>query len=140
MPRIYRSMKVDGDKPLVENSANGLGVRIGNGPNDDIPITKSGEVIPGTGGMSVASNWSKLPFYRIPRRLRSKVPSARGSNLLACWQMGIGKFATGAVANGLHLRLDRETHGLVEPDERATIKKYLQNLASTRDEWAIDEE
>lgn len=140
MPRIYRSMKADGGKPLVANSAIGLGVRIGNGPHDDIRVTKSGEVTPGSGGMSVASNWRALPVHRIPRRLRAKQPSARGNDLLVCWRMGSGVFAAGTVAIGLILRVDKETHGLVEPDNRTLLDTYLQNLAATRDEWVIDEE
>jgi len=140
MPRIYRSMKADGDKPLVANSAIGLGVRIGNGPHDDIRVTKSGEVTPGSGGMSVASNWRELPVHRIPRRLRSQLPSAVGNDLLACWRMGSGTFVTERIAVGLMLRIDKGNHGLVEPTERTLLDNYLQNLAATRDEWFIDEE
>jgi hypothetical protein len=54
--------------------------------------------------------------------------------------MGSGVFAAGTVAIGLILRVDKETHGLVEPDNRTLLDTYLQNLAATRDEWVIDEE
>jgi len=140
MPKIYRSMKRDGDKPLVENSANGLGVRVGNGPNDDLPVTNTGEVVPGSGGMSVSSSWRFLPIHRIPRRLRVKLPSATGNNSLSCWSMGTGEFSAGAVGGGLVLRADSTSHGLVEPAERTHLDSYLKNLTATRDEWVIDED
>lgn len=140
MPAIYRSMKVVNSKPFIANQADGLGVRIGNGPNDDIPVTQSGKVNPGTGGMSVAPNWRELPVHRIPSRLRAKHPAARGKDQLSCWRMGEGDFADGHLADGLELRLDSERHGLVEPEERTLLERYLGQLAATVDEWVIDED
>lgn len=139
MPRIYRVMSVEGEKPLVANSARGLGVRIGNGPHDDLAATASGEVVPETGGMSVAPSWRDLPSHRIPRRLKHISPDATGQNRDACWQMGEGKFTPAPVAEGLVLRPDGPSHGTVEPYLRISVKDYLHDLGATRDRWMIDE-
>ena len=51
MPKIYRAMKKDDDdKPYIEQSANGLGVR----PNHDIDVDVNGNAIANKKGMSVA--------------------------------------------------------------------------------------
>jgi hypothetical protein len=133
-------MTVDGSGPLVANSARGLGVRLGTGPTDDIPVTPDGVVVPGTGGMSVGPKWRDLPEIRIPHRLREKgVLNARGKDNDACWRLGEGPFLAGRVAEGLGLRPDRSDHGTIEPTERAKLNKYLDDLAATRDSWVIDE-
>lgn len=132
-------MTVDGARPLLANSARALGARIGNGPHDDIPLTGDDEVVPGTGGMSVAPDWRSLPFYRIPRRLRTLVPEATGNNSDACWRLGEGSFADGLFTNGLILRVDSKIHGLIEPTERCPSSQYLSALQATRNTWEIDE-
>jgi hypothetical protein len=140
MPLVYRVMTVDGESPLVVNSARGLGVRIGHGPHDDIPTNTSGNVAPNTGGMSVAPAWRDLPEVRIPRRLRDKgVLFARGKDSDACWRMGEGTFAAGPLTSGLALRPDRADHGVVEPAAEVSLERYLNDLATTRDLWVIDE-
>jgi hypothetical protein len=133
-------MTVDGDKPLVANTARGLGVRAGEGPFDDIPVDANGKVAPLTGGMSVAPSWRNLPEIRIPRRLREKgVLFARGKDSDACWRLGEGAFDAGFVANGLMLRPDRPDHGTVEPNAMKALHQYLSDLAATRELWVIDE-
>jgi hypothetical protein len=133
-------MQIDSGKPLIANSADGLGIRCGSGPHDDIPLTLTDEVVPETGGMSVAPEWRALPDYRIPRRLREKHPSAAGKNTTACWRMGVGSFTEEAVSDGLYLRIDSKTHGLVEPSSRMLLPTYLEKLAFTADQWMIDED
>jgi hypothetical protein len=141
MPLIYRAMTLDGDKPLLANSARGLGVRVGGGAHDDLPVDAVGHVAPDTGGMSVAPAWRQLPDVRIPPRLRSKgALSARGKNGDACWRLGEGDFVLEVVAEGLRLRPDRADHGTVEPDQVMSLERFLGNLAATRDLWTIDEE
>jgi hypothetical protein len=140
MPLIYRSMTVQEGKPLIANTARGLGVRIGESPEDDIPVDASGIVRPGNGGMSVAPSWRELEVHRIPKRLKHIVSDARGSNRDACWRMGAGVFDNGAVAVRLTLRKDSDQHGYVEPADAMTATDYVAALANTRDEWIIDEE
>ena len=43
-------MTVLNGRPLVANSARGLGVRVDGGPYDDIAVQANGNVAPGTGG------------------------------------------------------------------------------------------
>jgi hypothetical protein len=133
-------MTVDDGKPLIANTARGLGVRIGSSSEDDIPSDEDGRVHPGSGGMSVAPTWKELELHRIRKRLKHIVPDARGSNLDACWRMGTGQFDSGHVAEALVLRKDTYVHGFVEPAESMLAADYIGALVSTREQWAIDED
>jgi hypothetical protein len=139
MPLIYRVMTVDGKRPLVADTARGLGVRIGGGTNTDIPVSSNGDVTPNTGGMSVAPSWRDLPLHRIPHRLRTVVHSAAGNDKDACWRMGEGPFVEASVADGLMLRPDRKAHGNVEPIESMSLVRYRGLIAATREMWEVDE-
>jgi hypothetical protein len=140
MPLIYRAMTRDNDgRPKVGTTARTLGVRLPPDPKPDITPDSNGVVRPGTGGMSVAPAWRRLPLYRIPRRLRHLVPQAHGKDEDACWTMGDGPFADGTLAAGLALRVDSARHGLVEPDGEMTVEAYQEALAATRDHWTVDE-
>jgi hypothetical protein len=140
MPLIYRAMTVGADgKPKVGPTARTLGARVPPDPKPDVTPDANGAVRPGTGGMSVAPNWRRLPTHRIPKRLRHIVPKAHGKNEDACWCLGDGPFADGPVAPGLSLRVDAPRHGLVEPDAVMTAPAYQDALAATRDDWTIDE-
>ena len=136
MPRVYRSMTRDGDKPLIGDSASALGVRV----PIDIEPDGEGKVHPGSRGMSVAPDWRKLPDHRIPTRLRIHVPKARGNYKLACFRMGEGPFEDGPLTNDLLLRIDKKTHGVVSPASAVSLEQYRAALASTQDQWVIDEE
>ncbi|HUE70258.1 MAG TPA: hypothetical protein VMP01_05160 [Pirellulaceae bacterium] len=140
MPLIYRSMKVDGGKPLCENTARGLGVRIGTSPEDDIAADDAGQVHPDSGGMSVVPSWRDLEAHRIPKRLKHIVTDARGSNRDACWRRGEGPFENGPVADDLVLRKDSDIHAFVEPARSMSAAAYIQALVATRDQWIIDED
>lgn len=140
MPLIYRSMTVDGGKPLVASTGRGLGVRLGNSPNDDIAVDVDGNVHPRSGGMSVVPTWRDLKVHRIPKRLKHIVPEARGNNSDACWRFGDGGFDDGVLAPNLSLRRENETHGFVEPARVLVANEYVASLAATRDQWIIDEE
>jgi hypothetical protein len=124
-----------GDKPLIAPTARGLGAR----PETDILVSSSGEVSPGTGGMSVAPDWKLLPAWRIPRRLAHIVPKARGRNEDACWRLGRYPFVPGPITEQLQLVSDGPTHGVVEPAFEMSFNQYQLALASTKDEWIIDE-
>ncbi len=70
-PKVYRAMKKDNDeKPSVEQTASGLGVRLW----ADISIDATGNVVLDNSGMSVAPAWRDLELHRIPKRLRTLVP------------------------------------------------------------------
>lgn len=128
-------MTRDGEKPLVAPTARGLGVR----PGTDIMISNSGDVSLGTGGMSVAPDWKLLPPWRIPRRLAHIVPQARGRNEDACWRLGYYEIVSGLVGKQLQLVSDGATHGVIEPAFDMPFDSYQAALASTKDEWIIDE-
>ena len=114
-----------------------LGVRVP--PNDipDVTPNEAGNVHPGGGGMSVNRDWKRMWPHHIPRRLKSKVLPATGSNRLRIWSHGTGPFADGEFAQGLQLRVDGTDHGVVEPDEEMPISAYQEALAATRNDWSI---
>jgi hypothetical protein len=141
-PKVYRAMRRDltDDLPVVGSSSSAeLGARSGM----DITV-HAGNVVLDGGGMSVAPDWRKLPFTRIPRRLRSIVPGATGANNTSCFTMGIGSFQRGVIAKGLELIPDQGqgpiTHGVVAPIEVISLLEYQTNLENTRAAWRIDEE
>src|SRR5438046_4714758 len=112
MPLVYRAMKKDADGlPTVEQTANGLGVR----PGIDIDLDGQGNTVLNGKGMSVSPAWRVMSIFRIPKRLRDKVPGARGSNNAFCFRMGNGPFQQGNFAAGLELVPDSATHGCVKP-------------------------
>jgi hypothetical protein len=139
MPRLYRSMFHDGERPLIGDEQNHLGVRVVADPRPDVQPDGDGYVGPGQGGMSVAPHWTKLPPFLIPERLNKLVPRARGDNALKCFRHGGGEFADGPVASGLAFRHTSSKHGLVEPAERMTLDSFQAALAATRNNWEVDE-
>jgi hypothetical protein len=129
-------MKRDGDGlPRVEQSAGGLGVR----PGTDIDVDTRGNAILNGKGMSVSSAWRVLPITRVPRRLRSAVPGARGSNNTYCFQTGSGAFQRGPFTTALVLEPDSSTHGCVTPAQPVPLGQYESDLAATRAGWQVDE-
>ena len=140
MPKIYRVMKKDGERPMIGSSATTLGVRV----PADIRPDASGDVHPGTGGMSVSPSLRSLrslPARLIPTRLRQIIPGAAGSNSLFVWSMGERPFASGAVTDQLDLRPDpnNSNHGFVEPGSVMELEVYEKALAATQGTWRIDE-
>ncbi len=135
-------MLADGDKPKIGDTATTLGVRVPPNPKPDIPVDDRGMVRPNTEGMSVSPAISWLPPHRIPRRLRTTYPEAKGSNNLVCWRMGEGPFEAGPLAADLFLRLDpvRPTeHAFVEPDREMALTAYRNALSATQEQWVRDE-
>ena len=134
-------MLADGEKPLVEASRRGLGVVVPGGEGEpDVIVDAEGRVGPGMGGMSVVSAWRHLPRYRIPKRLQSLHPAARGKDILRIWRMGGGRFESGPFIDDLQLRLDNPHHGLVEPASQVSPEQFQAALAATQDQWVLDEE
>jgi hypothetical protein len=132
--------KDDDDKPVVEATGKGLGVR-GEPVNEqtDVDLDPQGRVLLNRKGMSVAPQWRDLPFFLISKRLRDKVPSARGNSNLYCFTMGDGPFEEGALSQELTLIVDRATHGVVTPQTLVSLNDFQSHLADTRDDWWIDE-
>jgi hypothetical protein len=53
--------------------------------------------------------------------------------------MGEGPFMNAAVTDGLDLRLDRPTHGNIEPNQSMALDDYRGLLAATQIHWKVDE-
>lgn len=140
MPLVYRSMLRDGDRPEIGPDKKMLGVKVAGDQYDDITPDATGRVHPGTGGMSVSPAWRDLPPHRIPKRLRAICPKAAGNNGMECWRLGSGPFESGSITDRLHLRVDSQTHGLVEPATMMSLDEYQDALAETVDDWSIDPE
>jgi hypothetical protein len=127
-------------KPVIGDKKFMLGVRVGPVPSGDISINSDGMVYPGGGGLSVVPDWKVLPHFLIPRRLQQLAPRATGKNDGSrSFRRGSGPFESGIFGNGLTLRVETDIHGLVEPESRMVLEDFQSYLASTRDEWLIDE-
>lgn len=160
MPLMYRSMKRDGDRPFVEQSADGLGVRVAASPCPDDARSCKKDVHPDdTGilspqgkshgsskfeGMSVSPDWRTMAMHRIPRRLLHHTKYAAGptdkrkkEKPLYIWQMGAGDFVATTVADGLHLYPDSPTHGVIAPATQMHVNDYQKHLESTVDRWDL---
>jgi hypothetical protein len=140
MPRIYRAMKADGNRPMLGASASTLGIR----PQVDIHPDNAGRVHPQTGGLSVSPSLSTIPLRFLPRRLHESgvQPGSFGSNSVSVWDMGEGAFETGAVSEQLNLRPDPANptrHGFVEPATTMLLDEYADAVSATRDLWTVDE-
>jgi hypothetical protein len=136
MPLVFRAMKKDDDGlPVVEQSASGLGIR----PGVDADLDAQDNVIANGKGMSVSPGWRVMPITRIPKRLRTIVRGARGSNRTSCFRFGDGQFLGGPLAKGLELVPDTPTHGCIAPMATVPLAQYESDLAATRSGWQVDE-
>ena len=146
MALVFRSMLPDdsGLHPKLGNNASSLGVRYlpEHGERPDVPVN-DGIVPPGRHGMSVSSSPECLPFFKIPKRFKGRLPEARGipdgSNRLVCWQHGEGPFADSPFADGLHFLTQpagHTEHGVVAPATETKVESYCEALAATRHAWS----
>ena len=122
---IHRSMKADSDGlPLVERSAEGLGVRLDDVVRD-IPVVR-GMVTPvGRHGMSVYGD----PRQMYPQRRPTFLPG--GKSLLPLFALDERD-----LLDGLALTEPNEkTHMMVEPGRRMPIEEYEALLGATRERW-----
>lgn len=139
MPKVFRVMKKgDDERPVIEASARGLGVRNG----VDVDVDDEGRVLVNGRGMSVAPTWRKLPLSRVPARLREKLPGAAGSKSDCCFTTGNGPFMNCPFAEGLELIPDADdpNHGNIAPAKSVLLIEYESALAATRNEWRVDED
>ena len=134
MPRVFRIMKKDPDGfPTVGEKS--LGVR----PEIDIDLDGQQNVLVNGKGMSVAPNWRDINVTRVPKRLRSTVLGARGSNSTFCFRTGDGPFHQGPFANGLTLEPNSATHAHMAPAAVVPLARYEADVAATRPDWQEDE-
>ena len=91
--------------------------------------------------MSVVANWRQLLAHLVPKRLKPLFPGAAGSNSLACYKMGSGAFAAGAVSNDLTLvfKTGSLQAGNVVPARSIHRDQFQADLAATRTLWSVDE-
>jgi len=120
MTVLYRAMIEARDgRPEIGRSARTLGVRI-SGKHIDILVEPSGEVLPGTGGMSVAPDTpDNLPPHR-----RARDPA---------WT-----FEARALGPDLLYRPDPlkpNKHGTIEPAQPMPLDQYDAALEATRAHW-----
>jgi hypothetical protein len=109
--------------PVVERSAEGLGVRLSPDPIPDIPVDDDGYVEPGN-GMSVFGDPKKMIPNRRPAFLG-------GKSLLPLFVM-----LEVYVPEGLRLTPpSASTHMMLEPGRRMPIDEYEALLGGTRTRW-----
>jgi hypothetical protein len=121
---LYRGMKDDGDgHPACGPSARMLGVRL----EGDIPISQSGEVETGTGGLSVAiAGPENLIRHRRP-------PEYGGVGPDPVWEIDEAD-----LPHALVFRIDpanRLRHGFIEPRDPMSFAAFQIALASSRGFW-----
>jgi hypothetical protein len=134
-------MLADGDLPKVGPDRKSLGVSVaGSGDDPDVHPDEAQIVHPNGEGMSVVSEWRKLPPRLIPQRLRRLARDARGEDSRRIWRRGSGEFVTGSFGADLQFRRDNSRHGTVGPDKAMHIEAFQLALASTRATWVVDEE
>jgi hypothetical protein len=127
--KLFRAMReaVDG-LPVVGPTARTLGVRLGWNRSPDVAARLPSDlVLPGAGGMSVSpDDLMNLPYAKIPR-------SRGGRGADPVWSLELGDLGP-----DLLLRLDRPTHGLVEPSRPMTLQSYVEALERTRSLWRLE--
>ena len=104
-----------------------LGVRPGNAPTPDVPAVHPQDVLaPGQGGMSVAPD----DPMRLTRHRRPASLGGLGQDPV--WVLEVDDL-------GAHLqfRLDRPTHGVIEPKTATTFQDYLNALTALRTRWRL---
>lgn len=125
----FRAMNEDADgKPVVGDGANMLGVR-----PSDTKLNNRGQVVPGTGGMSVgvASPWY-LPNHRRPISWKD---GSRGRPPMVMYRVREEDLES----RGLVLSEDRLGHGSVEPNSACPLAAYKDRLSSTKNHWRVVE-
>lgn len=119
---VYRGMKSDGNTPVIEESARGLGAR----PNIDVTANSNGIVMPGVHGISVAPNKPEnLPTHR-----RSAAFGGTGRDPV--WHIDTSKLAP-----DLRFVPDptNPKHGFIAPARAMSLAEYQLALKRTQRHW-----
>lgn len=128
---FFRAMTPDADRrPLVGRSERRLGVRV---PQDVTP-NAAGDIVPGTGGMSVApdSIWN-LPHHRRPRGLERGSTGPSQDYVYAVDPRVL-------MERGLVARPDPiapAIHAFIEPASLVSLTGFEHALTSTRPDWQV---
>ena len=115
-------MKENGEKPMIEQSAHGLGVR-SEGTHADVTPDQDGNVHPGA-GMSVAPD---DPMLLIQHR---RPPEFGGTGKHPVWSV-----LDEHLGPSLAYRQDTLEHGTIDPAGVMSLAEYRAALASTVDDW-----
>jgi hypothetical protein len=127
----FRAMPPDADGlPLIGPHARRLGVRV----PEDVRPDPAGNVVPGSGGMSVApdSIWN-LPHHRRPRMLGCESTGPAQDHVFFVESPSLNQ-------HGLDARLDPAApgvHALVEPVRRIMLASFQGALTATRSHWNV---
>lgn len=123
---LYRSMKAEGEHPLVGRFHTCLGVIV-DGPRREIEVDDEGYVNLGPDGMSVTPNDPHgLPMWRLPKAF-----GGTGSYHLWCISLD-------ALPDGLEYHPDPQNadrHGMIVPAYRMLLDQYEDLLCSTKLDW-----
>lgn len=129
--------------PVVGIQSKELGVREPPNAHADVDVDHQNQVVLNGRGMSVAENWSHLLPHLIPKRLQASglCADASGSNSLACYTMGAGRFLSGPINASLALALKPNDSyaGNVVPARVVPLAQFQSDVSATRDQWFIDE-
>jgi hypothetical protein len=127
---VFRSMKVDGDRPSIGPTSRQLGLRTNAGDESDIEIDDDGNVHANEEGLSVTpDDPRKLPVYRRPIEwggVRSCPP---------VWGIPLD-----ALGSDLAYRGDPtnpKNHGFIVPAQDMAFSQYKNAIEATRDRWEI---
>jgi hypothetical protein len=131
MPQVFRAMLKEDNAPKVGDQRDMLGVRV----PTDIEPDENDIVSPGNGGLSVNPDWKKLPAHLIPKKYNGIVADARGKRDIAIWRYGEVPFESANLNDKLQLRIDKPSHGSIEPRAAVGINEFQKNLADTLQEW-----
>ena len=126
--KLFRAMREASDGlPVLGATAATLGVRPGFDPNPDVSAVRPTDfVFPAGGGMSVSPHdLMNLPSFRIPR-------SRGGTGRFPVWVIECDDLGL-----ALALRLDRPTHGLIEPGRAMPLQSFQAALQQTRGRWLL---
>ena len=129
-------MKNKDGQPKLGSAGSELGVRV---PKAVKPDT-DGVVLPRGRGMSVAPSIESLSVVFVPKRLRTRFPSARGRNSLRVWELGEGPFNEARVTDALTFQPTSPSHGVIRPSSKMHIDEFQKALAATRGFWKDGEQ
>lgn len=121
---VYRSMRAERDGwPACGSTARTLGVR-SSGVDADVTLDAAGQVIAGTGGMSVAPD--------DPRRLP---PHRRPPELDGTGRDPVFGVSRGRLPAELEVHADTLTHALVRPRRAMDLADFARCLCASRTAW-----